>query len=71
MTDSGRYIEWNGDNDPRALNVLRKSGGVIVSPTKVGYIIMTTDAKGLDRKLISKIVLETSRVLYFVVRWIN
>ena len=50
MTDSERYVEWNGENDPRALNVLRKPGGVIVSPTKVGYIIMTTDAKGLDRK---------------------
>ena len=50
MTDSERYVEWSGENDPRALNVLRKPGGVIVSPTKVGYIIMTTDAKGLDRK---------------------
>ena len=50
MTGKVAYVEWNGDNDPNALGVLREPGGVIVSPTKVGYIIMTTDAKGLDRK---------------------
>ena len=50
MSVSKTYIEWNGGNDPRALEVLRRTGGVIVSPTKVGYIIMTTNSKGLNRK---------------------
>ena len=50
MTGNVAYVEWSGDNDPDVLGVLREPGGVIVSPTKVGYIIMTTDAKGLDRK---------------------
>ena len=48
MSVSKTYIEWNGGNDPRALEVLRRTGGVIVSPTKVGYIIMTTKSKCLS-----------------------
>lgn len=50
MNKSTTYREWTGNNDPDALEVLRKPGGIIVSPTKVGYIIMTTDARGLERK---------------------
>ena len=34
--------------------VLRSEGGLVVSPTKVGYILMTTDAKGLERKFTVK-----------------
>ena len=50
MKASQKYIEWNGNNDQRALEILRRTGGVIVSPTKVGYIIMTANSKGLKRK---------------------
>lgn len=42
--------EWTGENNPEALELLRKEGGVIVSPTKVGYIICTTNKAGLERK---------------------
>jgi len=45
-----KTIEWSGENDPEALEILRKEGGVIVSPTKVGYIICTTNKAGLERK---------------------
>jgi tRNA A37 threonylcarbamoyladenosine synthetase subunit TsaC/SUA5/YrdC len=47
-------IEWNGDKQQRAVNLLLGQGKMIVSPTKVGYIIMTSDAGGLERKFSSK-----------------
>ena len=50
MGKSQKYIDWAGENDARALELLSGSGGVIVSATKVGYIIMTTDLKGLEKK---------------------
>jgi tRNA A37 threonylcarbamoyladenosine synthetase subunit TsaC/SUA5/YrdC len=42
--------KWTGENDPEAMEVLKKDGGVVVSPTKVGYIIVTTNKAGLERK---------------------
>ncbi len=50
MTKTVAFRQWSGNIDPSALEILRKPGGIIVSPTKVGYIIMTTDERGLDRK---------------------
>ena len=50
MERSHKYFEWTGKTDARALEILRGSGGVVGSATKVGYIIMTTDLKGLERK---------------------
>ncbi|MEM7521498.1 MAG: Sua5/YciO/YrdC/YwlC family protein, partial [Pseudomonadota bacterium] len=47
-------ISWNGDVQPESMDVLTSAGGCIVSPTKVGYIIMTTDAAGLERKFDAK-----------------
>lgn len=47
-------IQWNGSSDPRALELLRKGGACIVTPTKVGYIIVATDLKGLERKFEAK-----------------
>ena len=41
MVVSAKYIDWN-------------DGGMIVSPTKVGYIIMTSDFGGLRRKFSAK-----------------
>ncbi|WP_225735816.1 L-threonylcarbamoyladenylate synthase [Gulosibacter chungangensis] len=43
-------ISWNGGLQYQALDILRQEGGVVVSPTKVGYIIVTTDEQGLQRK---------------------
>ncbi|MGO1544067.1 MAG: L-threonylcarbamoyladenylate synthase [Gulosibacter sp.] len=43
-------ISWNGGLQQEALDILRGEGGVVVSPTKVGYIIITCDSRGLERK---------------------
>ncbi len=43
-------IPWNKGIQPEAIDILTGSGGAIVSPTKVGYIIMTSDKAGLERK---------------------
>lgn len=51
---SNKTIHWNGGLQPEAVKVLSADGGMIVCPTKVGYIIMTSDAKGLERKFDAK-----------------
>jgi tRNA A37 threonylcarbamoyladenosine synthetase subunit TsaC/SUA5/YrdC len=51
---SKKYIEWNGNKQQEAIDFLRSPGHMIVSPTKVGYIIMTADVKGLERKFSAK-----------------
>lgn len=48
------HIKWNGAVQPESVEILKGEGGAIVSPTKVGYIIMTSDAKGLERKFDAK-----------------
>lgn len=47
-------IKWDGNLSQEGLAILSGDGGAIVSPTKVGYIIMTTDRKGLERKFDAK-----------------
>ena len=54
MTNDVTRIKWSGENPPQAMMVLRSDGGLVVSPTKFGYILMTTDAKGLERKFTVK-----------------
>ncbi|MEM9357940.1 MAG: Sua5/YciO/YrdC/YwlC family protein [Pseudomonadota bacterium] len=56
MTDSAKQkqIRWNGGLQKEAVDRLKESGGCIVSPTKVGYIVMTSDARGLERKFSAK-----------------
>lgn len=49
-----KTIAWNGGVQPEAIDILTADGGMIVSPTKVGYIIMTSDAAGLQRKFSAK-----------------
>ena len=49
-----KQVKWNGDVQPESMEILTGEGGAIVSPTKVGYIIMTTDRAGLDRKFDAK-----------------
>ena len=72
MGKSQKYIDWAGENDARALELLSGSGGVIVSATKVGYIIMTTDLKGLEKKFdIKKIGKETNLGSSCVDLWHN
>ncbi|WP_166987770.1 L-threonylcarbamoyladenylate synthase [Canibacter zhoujuaniae] len=43
-------VTWNGELVQEAVDLLDEGGKIIVSPTKVGYIIMTTDLAGLERK---------------------
>lgn len=51
---SGKKITWNGGLQHEAIDILTREGGMIVSPTKVGYIIMTSDKAGLERKFEAK-----------------
>jgi tRNA A37 threonylcarbamoyladenosine synthetase subunit TsaC/SUA5/YrdC len=46
--------ELNENIMAEAVALLLREGRMIVTPTKVGYIIMTSDAKGLARKFSSK-----------------
>lgn len=47
---SAKRVAWNGELTQEAVELLDEGGKIIVSPTKVGYIIMTTDLAGLERK---------------------
>jgi len=49
-----KKVSWNGELQQEAIEILSATGGMIVSPTKVGYIIMTSDAQGLERKFDAK-----------------
>jgi tRNA A37 threonylcarbamoyladenosine synthetase subunit TsaC/SUA5/YrdC len=49
-----KSIEWRRGREQVAVDLLLEGGRMIVSPTKVGYIIMATDMGGLKRKFASK-----------------
>lgn len=49
-----RHIRWNGGVAEEATRILSGAGGMIVSPTKVGYIVMVADRAGLERKFAAK-----------------
>jgi tRNA A37 threonylcarbamoyladenosine synthetase subunit TsaC/SUA5/YrdC len=49
-----KHVIWNGGKEQKAVDALLGSDGMIVSATKVGYIIMTTDRGGLERKFSAK-----------------
>lgn len=51
---SSKQVQWNGGLQPEAVDILSSDGGMIVCPTKVGYIIMTSDKAGLERKFEAK-----------------
>ena len=44
------YQNWDQKSEAKAVDILLENGGTLVSPTKVGYIIMASDFKGLERK---------------------
>jgi tRNA A37 threonylcarbamoyladenosine synthetase subunit TsaC/SUA5/YrdC len=54
MDTGTKHIEWNGAKQQEAIDILLGKGHVIVSPTTVGYIIMTSDVGGLERKFSAK-----------------
>ncbi|MYW69314.1 translation factor (SUA5) [Streptomyces sp. SID8379] len=45
---------WQGEPVPEALEALSAPGGLVVCATKVGYILMTADGRGLERKFDAK-----------------
>ena len=49
-----KHIHWGGNLSQEGLATIKQEGGVIVCPTKVGYIIMTADKAGLERKFDAK-----------------
>jgi tRNA A37 threonylcarbamoyladenosine synthetase subunit TsaC/SUA5/YrdC len=50
-----KTTKWNGSLSEEGYSLLaNNNGSMIVSPTKVGYIVMTSDRKGLERKFTSK-----------------
>ncbi len=49
-----KQVQWKGGVQPESMEILTGTGGAIVSPTKVGYIVMTTDRIGLERKFDAK-----------------
>ncbi|KAA9300841.1 MULTISPECIES: L-threonylcarbamoyladenylate synthase [Aerococcus] len=53
MTET-KKVHWDGQTNQEAVDILLGEGGMIVSPTKVGYIIGTSDKEGLERKFAVK-----------------
>ena len=66
-----KHIQWNGTLSQEGFDILKGEGGCIVCPTKVGYIIMTSDKAGLERKLKPKNVTATNQVSFFAEVWMN
>jgi hypothetical protein len=54
MTAVSTTIRWDGAVPTRAANTLAAPGGLVVCATKVGYILMTIDGPGLERKFAAK-----------------
>ncbi|MEY8565285.1 Sua5/YciO/YrdC/YwlC family protein [Corynebacterium sp.] len=52
--ENSRQIRWNGGLQQEAVDLLRTPGHIVVTPTKVGYIIATSDREGLERKFAVK-----------------
>lgn len=47
---AGARVTWNGGVQQEAIDLLGQGGKIVVCPTKVGYIILTTDRASLERK---------------------
>lgn len=54
MSALSTFIQWNGTVPIQAAETLADPGGLVVCPTKVGYILMATDGPGLERKFNAK-----------------
>lgn len=58
MLDMSKYadkmVHWDGELQEEGLNLLLDDGKFVVIPTKVGYIIGTSDRAGLERKFKAK-----------------
>ena len=54
MTALSAPLQWDGVVPTRAADTLAAPGRLVVCATKVGYILMTTDGPGLERKFDAK-----------------
>ncbi len=54
MSNINKHMRWDQDAQTAAVKLLSGHGKVIVSPTKVGYIVMASDVAGLVRKFSAK-----------------
>ena len=63
-----KHIQWDGQLSQEGFDILKGEGGCIVCPTKVGYIIMTSDKAGLERKFDAT---ATNQVWFFAEAWMN
>jgi tRNA A37 threonylcarbamoyladenosine synthetase subunit TsaC/SUA5/YrdC len=52
--NSRPHTPWSGSLAEGAVDILSAPGGLVVCATKVGYILMTTDGVGLERKFDAK-----------------
>ena len=66
-----KHIQWDGQLSQEGFDILKGEGGCIVCPTKVGYIIMTSDKAGLNVSLKPKNVTATNQVWFFAEVWMN
>ncbi|MDO4888712.1 MAG: Sua5/YciO/YrdC/YwlC family protein [Actinomycetaceae bacterium] len=53
--NASKVEEWTGTASENAVAALAAGGGLVVAPTKVGYILMAADGPGLERKFEAKI----------------
>lgn len=49
-----KLVHWDGNLNQEGFNLLLEDGKFVVVPTKVGYIIGTSDKAGLERKFSAK-----------------
>lgn len=49
-----KLAHWDGELNRQGADILLGEGGFVVTPTKVGYIISTSDMQGLERKFKAK-----------------
>ena len=54
VIDQSKLVHWNNDVQEEGLDLLLDHGKAIVCPTKVGYIVGTSDYAGLERKFKAK-----------------
>ena len=62
-----KHIQWDGQLSQEGFDILKGEGGCIVCPTKVGYIIMTSDKAGLKPKNATA----TNQVWFSAEAWMN
>ena len=66
-----KHIQWKGTLSQEGYDILKGEGGCIVCPTQVGYIIMTSDKAGLERKFAATDAIVTNQVSFSVVAWMS